>query len=104
MAESRCSPGEWWLHEDGRTVYAGRAPDDAPGVFPWPGEHFVCEVGDTVEGLDGDDPVADANARLIAAAPAMYEALRDIYQAGMRPTTRTMILAALVLAEGGPPP
>jgi hypothetical protein len=76
MAE-KFSEGEWFLHDDGRTIYAGRADEDSEGCFPWPGKAFVCEVGDRVEGLEGDDPIADANARLIVAAPAMYEAIRD---------------------------
>jgi len=39
--------------------------------------HCLAEVYDTAEALEGDDPEADANARLIAAAPELLDALRE---------------------------
>jgi prepilin-type N-terminal cleavage/methylation domain-containing protein len=35
------------------------------------GMRSVCEVVEYFEGIEGDDPIADANARLIAAAPEL---------------------------------
>jgi hypothetical protein len=100
-ADAKFSEGEWWLGDDGRTVYAGRADEDAPGVYPWPGKALVCEVWDTVEGLEGDDPVADANARLISAGPALYEACRMVHQVGLTPDVKRQVASALIMAEEG---
>lgn len=42
-----------------------------------------------------------ANARLIAAAPDLYEVCRDIYQDGLNTRIMTKLLTALVKAEEG---
>jgi hypothetical protein len=44
-------------------------------------EHsFICDVLDTTEGLEGDCPEADANGRLIAAAPDLLAACRALVE------------------------
>ena len=67
------TPGPWEIVDE-RTVYG---PPNEHGS-----DRFICDVGDTLEALEGDCPEADANARLIAAAPdllyACISALDDL--------------------------
>lgn len=66
------TPGPWYYDpsEYGRTIWADRHGDV---VSP-----TICDVLDTTEGLEGDDPESDANGRLIAAAPDLLKHLREI--------------------------
>ena len=76
----------------------------APGPWRWAYVgHVAIEIfgedGRCIASLSGDD---EANANLIAAAPALYHALRDAYIAGNLPAElRIAALRALVLAEEG---
>lgn len=64
-SEARHTPGPWRAHDDGFVT-----TDDDAAVR-------ICEVDR--EGAD-DPATATADARLIAAAPAMYEALRELLE------------------------
>ncbi len=57
------TPGPWRAEEREVVTYLG---------------HPIAEVLDTAEGLEGSDAEADANARLIAAAPDLVAALEMI--------------------------
>jgi hypothetical protein len=54
------TPGPWSVNDETetRSVYAG--------------EDVICDVHDPYEGFEGDSPEAEANARLIAAAPDLF--------------------------------
>lgn len=74
----------------------------------WNGEQFICSTsGAPGRYVDADPETQDANARLIAAAPAMLEALRWIADhgdtgEGRRPAyhdMRAKARAAIALAE-----
>lgn len=98
------------------TAHTFTSPRFTPG--PWhehshrqigPDAGIVCEVWSAI-GTTSDDAIAqaDANVRLIAAAPTMYAALRAalVTVAGLNADgafndTEHTIRAALDLAEGG---
>ncbi len=67
MTERKFTPGEWQvtLHDGGVKIY-----DDS--------DRLICQM------LEYSYEEQQANARLIAAAPEMYEALRRIQQEGSR--------------------
>lgn len=58
-----------------------------PGGIGLQGED-ECDICPDVYGKDKEE--AQANARLIAAAPAMYEALMDIFKFGLCPEPKTL--------------
>lgn len=65
MFEAKPTPGPWHVGPDGRQVFAA---DDA----------MIADATDTYEGLEGECPEADENARLIAAAPALLAACESL--------------------------
>lgn len=81
--QKQWTPGPWYV--------AGEdAIDDVPfieimaGTFPGPTCRQICDVRSELNEETDDfvlDDAAHANANLIAAAPAMYEALEKIAQA-----------------------
>ena len=72
-----------------------------------PDAGIVCEVWSAIGWGDSAIHEADANVRLIAAAPDLHQALKAIladYRADLaliRPRTMKLIRAALANAEGG---
>jgi hypothetical protein len=66
-AKATHTPGPW-RHGDGDRAVTGRA-----------GARVIASVGDLC--IDSQWPEDQANARLIAAAPTMYEALREMVKA-----------------------
>jgi hypothetical protein len=68
---SKHTPGPWFIHEDQHDNVTIKAPD-GDGV-PW-------NVA-TILSYCGDPPCDKANARLIAAAPELLEALQELYNA-----------------------
>lgn len=74
MSESNHTPGPWEI----RTRVDGTR--SITGAYHFPrGEHPLAGGILHVCDLSGDKHHDDANARLIAAAPEMYEALTNIY-------------------------
>lgn len=69
MAERGWIPGEWFIEGDAIRVPDG---DDAPWNIAT--IHVCC---------GHDDDTAPANARLIASAPDLYEALADLVRAAV---------------------
>ena len=72
-----------------------------------PDEGIVAEVWSAIGGGDAAIQQADANVRLIAAAPELHQALLAVlsdYRADLaliRPNTMKLILASLAKVEGG---
>ena len=76
MSETRHTPGPWHLPREDSLHWRGQVPVTAPCDISGP---FAGARVATVNGPVGAPGVATeqhANARLIASAPAMYEALR----------------------------
>lgn len=74
MSETKHTPGPWYLR-------ANRHPDSAGRQWGWvdatpPGSTQTSIPGVRVEWVRGEN--SEANARLIAAAPTMLEALKEI--------------------------
>lgn len=65
------TPGPWSLAPSGRTVWADFPHDD-------PNTGLRASIGREVARVTFDDETAHANARLIAAAPTLAEALRAL--------------------------
>jgi hypothetical protein len=72
-AAMRPTPGPW-EHGDNGLIYGQCREDDAEAPF-------VCDVieDSAMQALGILSPVEEANARLIAAAPELLEALEEIY-------------------------
>ena len=72
-----------------------------------PDEGIVCEVWSAIGWGDAAIQQADANVRLIAAAPELHQALNAIIADNriglglVRPRTMKLILAALAKVKGG---
>lgn len=104
MSEAKFTPGPWTI--TGR--YCIRGPRDEGQ--PWQRNNPpVARVRSKQEYRSSDGEIDAANARLIAAAPEMYEALEkimEIYYSGAMPTEATLrdinriAKAALAKAEG----
>ena len=90
------------------------SPSFTPG--PWhehshrqigPDAGIVCEVWSAIGWGDAAIQEADANVRLIAAAPELYQALAAVLHdcedglALIRPRTRGLIRAVMAKVEGG---
>jgi len=75
---SKHTPGPWWLGRD--PSHFGSLTSITGGSDSTGGIRSVAEVG----GLDIDE--AEANARLIAAAPDMLEALHDVLRYCVTPS------------------
>lgn len=71
MENGTRTPGPRSYDEDGLRIVYG--PKDGHGEGP-----MICDVTDTYEGLEGDCATADANARLIAAAPDLLAQAKAI--------------------------
>jgi hypothetical protein len=67
--EIKHTPGPWWVE--------GGDPDAASWAARWPNIHADGYEVVGAQGLYGDYDTDMANARLIAAAPDLLEALRD---------------------------
>lgn len=79
MVEKRTRPNEQCVHYSIRTV--DRQPDHpwSPRFIAWMTGCLLPYAGPNVRPDDApDDPITEADARLIAAAPAMYAALLTI--------------------------
>ena len=66
--QARHTPGPWWVDETFTIWTGGLAIAYADG----------SHVAHTTRGFEGPDGEAYANARLIAAAPDLLEALKDV--------------------------
>ena len=75
---SKHTPGPWWLGRD--PSHFGSLTSITGGSDSTGGIRSVAEVG----GLDIDE--AEANARLISAAPDMLEALHDVLRYCVTPS------------------
>lgn len=64
MSETKFTPGPWGLDSTGSVVTADGG--------------YVAEAYDGLRSTDNDPYIGAANARLIAAAPALYEALSGV--------------------------
>ena len=87
------TPGPWFASPTEGQRFAHVSPEEhliIPDVFPG----SIC----TAWGTDGN---ALANARLIAAAPDMLEALKKL-QGRVQPQYRSIIDAAIAKATGAP--
>jgi len=76
-----------------------------PGPWEWQGYDLVGSDGFTIASVDffGSADEADANGRLIKAAPAMLEALRSVaayLDKEDSPALTAEVLAAIAAAEG----
>ncbi len=104
--------GEWFVHELGRSMNS--IPLPIAEVFPSPPDTKIQIVTveaplpnlDTLEYTNEDFEISRANARLIAAAPDMYEALKEIqiqiFQNHMNPTYEIeKIIKKALLKAGG---
>ncbi|MGE0071414.1 MAG: hypothetical protein AB7S67_14500 [Thiomonas sp.] len=86
------TPGPWYEHSHRQ-------------IGPQAG--IVCEVWSAIGWGDTAITEADANCRLIAAAPDLHQALTAImadYRSGLaaiRPSTMNQVVAALAKVEGG---
>lgn len=103
--ESKHTPGPWRVGDAGMTVFGPKQPD---GSLP----KRIAEVGNPRAILTSDN--TKANARLIAAAPELLEALRECItddnangmQPGLGPQVRRLkaineiARAAIAKAEG----
>lgn len=99
MTDVKHTPGPLTYGEDTREVYG---PNGNP----------LCEIYDTAEALEGDDPEADANGYLFAAAPDLLSACKTALEA-LTSGDKTMwehpespyhnIGAAIAKATGGAP-
>lgn len=81
------TPGPWRISDLQRNiVVAGKHSNSVATCY-------IVGITDTME-------TAEANARLIAAAPDMLEALRGFLTIGYYPETRAAAEAAIAKAEG----
>lgn len=71
-SESRHTPGPWHLSPDGYSILCGDEHD--PEIIAW------TDVNDVM--MIQDNRTVEANARLIAAAPELLEALKAITDMG----------------------
>lgn len=82
------TPGPWKVYRATNGLVIGVGDAEGGGVM------------DPRGGLWLDGPEREANARLIAAAPAMYEALKDLLAVGViNPTGSAHVTAAIERAE-----
>ncbi|KMM77055.1 hypothetical protein ACP93_02500 [Xanthomonas sp. NCPPB 1128] len=102
-AETKWTPGPWALE----TVQTTCGSCHKIGSFPSAGarkEVPACVYADNIRiGLDEGSPIAVellANARLIAAAPDLYEALQRLEQFGHTDATWDFALRAMAKARG----
>lgn len=95
------TPGPWVAYHQSDhhewQIGAGLPPDKADNDG-----HYELIVAETFGGLGRDDVQSDANARLIAAAPDLLEALKALRSAcmGMVPDCADQVDAAIAKAEG----
>lgn len=74
MSDTKFTPGPWEVGDcDGATIWANAGT-------------FAFAIGFATSDANGDREMALANARLIAAAPELYEALWDLVE-GPFPTS-----------------
>ena len=90
-AQPAHSPGPWAPYKNGRKLGRGKNAPASWDVLNDGGTDFIC------------DRVTEANARLIAAAPAMLEALKALRKplAGLNLVELDRANAAIAQAEGG---
>jgi hypothetical protein len=99
------TPGPWRIAD--LIVQYGMFPNDGSSVV-MAGGNVVAHANPQLPVKRGKghehkiDPERDANARLIAAAPELYEALAaaNIFKADFDPETRRKVSAALAKATG----
>lgn len=82
MSEAKFTPGPWSADEDpmGPEILTIIANADRP-TYEWT---FIAQIGVDDDHTDAQGVLraeAEANARLIAAAPDLYEALKEVSQA-----------------------
>jgi hypothetical protein len=77
MSTFKHTPGPWGAHNN--EVFAGPFKRIKGGISGF--RAHICEMDD----LDLDEDEVEANARLIAAAPDLLEALRPFAELDMRP-------------------
>ncbi len=85
------TPGPWELHAEPGGIRICKADHSAHGCF------LVAEA----EILHIERSVAEANARLIAAAPALLEALGELLRVGRDQDVVVKARAVIAQGEGG---
>jgi hypothetical protein len=85
------TPGPW---ETGRNMHGFDSTYSGPTIYS--ADHLM--IAETLGGMP-DEQVA-ANARLIAAAPDLLSALREIAAFDPHPTAQAVALRAIAKAEG----
>ena len=73
MSKLKHTPGKWYIDE--KYPLSIMAPDGREFEPPW-------LIANAMPDIDGDDAPGIANARLIAAAPILLEALKGMIEAG----------------------
>lgn len=88
------TPGPWWLQADGAGWYVECTPERGHSVA-----YVRAEAGE--DDPDTPDAEKEANARLIAAAPELLEALRGVLRVADRATVEfDAARAAIAKATG----
>ena len=93
------TPGPWIWGPDYDGLY-GAGPDNAGrGLVPWRARRPVLSY-QPYEGMWLAHPEAEANARLIAAAPEMLDMLKTLAAAGVWPEFSAKLANIIAKAEG----
>jgi len=113
MTEKKWTPGPWWSHcDDERFDFRVRQWTDPASRGPYENGELICSTSPDISGSydyqhriwerASNPPFCPAyfNAKLIAAAPDLYEALEYVYKNGDGEHGRQMMKTALAKARG----